>query len=151
MLDSGKLSTGKLKTMKLSSNTRYAVRILFELQGATTPLSMSALADKTGITLRAIENIQALFKENGLTSGTIGPGGGLMLAVPLEQISLGRLVRLFDNGVELTVCCGEKSNECPNRSRCANRAAWDDISAIVQEQLDGVALDQVYQKYFLRG
>lgn len=137
--------------MKLSSNTRYAVRLLFELQGASAPLSMSLLADKTGLTLRAIENIQAILRENGLTTSTVGPGGGLSLAVPLEKISLGTLVRLFDNGVELTVCCGEKSNECPNRHRCANRSAWDDISAIVQDSLDEVSLDKVYQRYFLRG
>lgn len=137
--------------MKLSTNTRYAVRIIFELQGASAPLSMSALADKTGLTLRAIENIQTVLKENGLTTATSGPGGGLRLAVPLERISLGTLVRLFDRGVELTVCCGEKSNECPNRGQCPNRAAWDDISAVLQEQLDNVSLERVYRKYFLRG
>lgn len=70
-----------------------------------------------------------------------------MLIVPLATISLGQLVSLFDNGVEFTVCCGDKANECPDQETCAIRAVWNVVSVGVQTHLDGVFLDKILDSY----
>ena len=46
--------------MKLSPNTRYAVRLLFELDAMRLPVSISALSQRTGITLRRVENVHTV-------------------------------------------------------------------------------------------
>lgn len=133
--------------MKLSPNTRYAIRILFELHGLSGPVSTAWLSEKTGISLRTVENIHAVLKQNGITSGTVGAKGGLQLLRTLADISLGDLVLLFDEGVAFSVCCGDKSNECPNQDTCEIRNAWNHVSAAVQEQLDRVSLESVLRRY----
>jgi len=133
--------------MKLSTNTRYAVRILFELQSFHEPVSTSWLAEKTGLTLRTVENIHAVLKRSGITSGTVGARGGIQLVKPLADISLGALVALFDGGVEFAVCCGDKSNDCPNQDGCEIRSVWRTVSSAVQKQLDAVSLDSILRKY----
>ena len=129
--------------MKFSVKTRYAVRILLELAAAAAPLSISDLADKTGISPRAVENICARLRYDGISTGIVGPGGGIRLEIPLEDISLGRLVYLFEDGVEFAVCCGDKANDCPNRHVCENRAVWRKISARIQEELDAIPLSSL--------
>ena len=62
--------------MKLSVKTRYAVRILSELATAASPLAMSDLSEKTGISLRAVETICAQLRYDGISTGIAGPGGG---------------------------------------------------------------------------
>lgn len=133
--------------MKLSPNTRYAVRLLFELKGLDQPVSTAFLAEKTGIALRTVETIHSVLRQNGITAGTVGAKGGIMLTVPLRDISLGRLISLLDNGVEFAVCCGEKANECPNQGVCEIRAVWDGVSAGVQRQLDAISLESILCRY----
>lgn len=133
--------------MKLSSNTRYAIRILFELEGLKEPVSTALLAEKTGMSPRTVENIHAVLRQAKITSGTVGAKGGIQLLTPLAGVSLGRLVGLFDGGVEFAVCCGEKSNECPNQYHCEIRNVWGRVSRTVQEQLDAISLGEIKRQY----
>ena len=133
--------------MKLSSSTRYAIRILLELSGAGRPLSAAVISEKTGITPRAVENIHAVLRRCKITFGTVGAKGGIELIRPLAEISLGTLVQLFDNGVEFAVCCGDKSNDCPNQESCGIRAVWRDVSARIQRELDAVSLEDIVRGY----
>ena len=127
--------------MKLSAKTRYAVRILFELAAASAPLSIGDMSEKTGISPRTVEDICARLRYDGISTGIVGAGGGIRLKVPLEDISLGRLVDLFEGGVEFAVCCGDKANNCPNRHVCENRAVWRKLSAKIQAELDAMPLE----------
>ena len=133
--------------MKLSVQTRYAVRILSELAATAAPLSIGDLSEKTGISPRAVENICAQLRYDGISTGIVGPGGGIRLEVPLGDISLGRLVYLFEDGVEFTVCCGDKANDCPNQHDCENRAVWRKVSGKIQEELDAIPLDSLLRRY----
>jgi Rrf2 family iron-sulfur cluster assembly transcriptional regulator len=133
--------------MKLSPNTRYAVRILFELGGSGGPVSLGALSESTGIRLRTVENVHAVLRRHQLTAATVGAGGGVQLLVPLERISLGLLVRLFEQGIEFAVCCGDKANDCPNQNSCEIRSAWRDISDRTLGLLDAVFLDRIFGLY----
>ena len=133
--------------MKFSPATRYAIRILFELRGLDVPVSTAWIAESTGMSLRTVENIQAVLKQKGITSGIVGARGGLQLARALSEISLGDLVRFFDDGVAFDVCCGEKSNDCPNQADCDIRSVWSGVSAVVQGQLDAISLESILQRY----
>jgi len=129
--------------MRLSAKTRYAVRILFELAVAAAPRSIGDLSEKTGISTRTVENICARLRYDGISTGIVGPAGGIRLEVPLRDISLGRLVDLFEDSVEFAVCCGDKANDCPNRHMCENRAVWRKVSAKIQAELDAIPLESL--------
>ncbi len=133
--------------MRLSANTRYAIRVLFELNGLPEPVATAFLAEKTGMTLRTVENIHAVLRREGITAGTVGARGGITMVVPLETVSLGRLVSLFDGGVAFAVCCGDKSNDCPNQSECGIRNIWKSVSRDVQRHLDAISLATILHQY----
>ena len=127
--------------MKLPTTIRYVIRMLLELNGAEKPVAANVLAEKIGVSHRVIENAQSVLKQNGYTSGTVGARGGISLARPLREISLGGLLALFDEQVEFTICQGEKSNDCPNLPRCTTRASWQNVSAKIQADLETYSLD----------
>ena len=133
--------------MNLSTNTRYAIRLLFELRKPGPPVSTAYLAEQTGIALKTMEKIHATMKRNGFTGGTVGMKGGIFLLVPLTEISLGQIVELFDDGIRLAVCYGNKANECPNQHCCDISSAWGKISRLMQESLNSISLWSILQEY----
>ncbi|NLC23777.1 MAG: Rrf2 family transcriptional regulator [Oxalobacter sp.] len=133
--------------MRLSANTRYAIRVIFELALAEGPLPIPALSEKVGIAQRTVENIHTVLRQHDITASTIGAKGGIHLAMPLSRISLGRMVTLFDDGVEFAVCFGNKSNDCPRQLVCDTRSVWGSISSRIQQELDAVSLDSILTQY----
>ncbi|WAW09620.1 Rrf2 family transcriptional regulator [Oxalobacter vibrioformis] len=133
--------------MRLSANTRYAIRVIFELALAEGPLPIPALSEKAGIAQRTVENIHTVLRQHDITASTIGAKGGIHLAMPLSRISLGRMVTLFDDGVEFAVCFGNKSNDCPRQLVCDTRSVWGSVSNRIQQELDAVSLDSILTQY----
>ena len=133
--------------MKLSTHTRYAIRILFELHLARGPISIAALSDLTNIGLKTVENIHAVLRQNDITASIIGAHGGIRLNKPLSAISLGKMIELFDEGVRFVVCFGEKSNDCPRQNVCETRSVWKTISGQIQKELDTVSLEAILDQY----
>lgn len=130
--------------MKFSTHTRYAIRVLLELSKTNEPVSMAKVSEETGIALRTVEAIHTVLKEYQVTGSTIGAKGGIYLETPLKEISLGLVVLLFDDGIEFSVCCGERTNLCPNRSECGVQACWNTISLEIQEYLNGIFLEDIF-------
>ena len=133
--------------MNLSTGTRYAIRILFELCEPGPPVPIALLSEQTGIALKTVEKIHTVLKQNGITDALAGPRGGIALLVPLAEISLGQMIALFDDGVRFGVCYGDKANECPNQKDCLISSAWGSISKMVQEGLNTISLWSILQEY----
>lgn len=128
--------------MKLSARARYASRILLELarHKSATPMSAATLSQHTGVSVQFVEQILKPLKQSGLTRSVRGAAGGHRLARPAEDITLGEVVRLMEGGIQLTVCCGEKANECPRRDGCLTRRAWMQVSNSLERELDSITL-----------
>ncbi|MDR2745600.1 MAG: Rrf2 family transcriptional regulator [Desulfovibrio sp.] len=133
--------------MKLKPDIRYAIRVIFTLTGLTRPVSIARLSEKTGIAPRAVELIHIVLKRNGLTTSAVGSKGGIKLAVPLAEITLGRLVEIFDDGVDFFICSGKKTNECPDKQKCAMRSVWNGLSDRIQQKLNSISLGEIFQDY----
>ncbi len=128
--------------MKLSARSRYAARILLELarHKSVLPMSAATLSQHTGVSVQFVEQILKPLKQKGLTSSIRGAAGGHKLARPAEEITLGEVVRLMEGGILLSVCCGEKANDCPRKGGCLTRRAWVQVSQSLETELDSITL-----------
>lgn len=133
--------------MKLSTHTRYAIRIIFELHLANSPVSIAALSEQTNISQKVVENVHAILKQNRITEAIIGARGGIRLCKPLSEISLGDMIDLFDEGVRFVVCFGNKSNDCPRQRVCETRSVWKTISGKIRQELGKVSLESILDQY----
>ncbi len=133
--------------MRLSTNTRYAIRIIFELHLANAPVPLASLSEQTNISQKTVENIHAILKQNGITEAIIGAHGGIRLCKPLSDISLCKMIDLFDDGVRFVVCFGNKSNDCPRQHICETRSVWKTVSDRISDVLEGVSLESILEQY----
>lgn len=127
--------------MILSTNTRYAIRLIYELHQVKAPLSITVLAERINVSVKVIENVHAELKRHGITDAIIGANGGIRLLRSIEDISLGKMIELFDSGVRFVVCFGNKSNNCPRQS------VWKTISNRIQNELDSISLADILDEY----
>ncbi len=133
--------------MRLSTHTRYAIRIIFELHLAKLPVPIAMLSAQTNISQKIIENVHAILKQNNITEAIIGARGGIRLCKPLSAISLGDMIELFDDGIHFIVCFGNKSNDCPRQSVCETRSVWKTISDRISRELGNVSLESILDQY----
>jgi Rrf2 family protein len=128
--------------MKLSARSRYAARILLELakHKEQTPVSATILSQHTGVSVQFVEQILKPLKQKGLTASQRGASGGHFLARPASEITLGQIVRLMEGGICLSVCCGERAENCSRKQGCLTRRAWVSVSLALEQELDAISI-----------
>ena len=134
--------------MKLSTKTRYGTRILIELalkidQGA---VQVSKIASSQKIPVKYLEQLLRTLKLAGIVKSVRGPKGGHLLVKNPEDISLGRIVRLFEGQTDLVECVSSPE-KCDMASECLVRHAWYEATSVLYEKLDGISIaDLVSEK-----
>lgn len=127
--------------MKLSTRSRYAVRLLLDLarhqdQG---PVQIGDISKRQEISVKYLEQLIRPLKKASLVSSVRGPKGGHLLSVAPEKITLGQVVRLLEGQAELVVC-GPEPDSCDRSDDCQVRLAWQTASRAMYEKLDSVSI-----------
>jgi Rrf2 family protein len=127
--------------MKLSTKTRYGTRILVELaqnrdQGV---LQVSKIASSTKIPVKYLEQLLRALKQAGLVKTVRGSRGGHILAENPEEISLGKVVRMFEGQTDLVECVSYPEN-CDMAPECLVRRVWHEATSVLYKKLDGISI-----------
>ena len=135
--------------MKLSTKTRYGTRILIELalkkdEGA---VQVSKIASTTRVPVKYLEQLLRALKQAGLVKTMRGPKGGHILVENPEDITLGKIVRMFEGQTDLVECVSYPES-CGMASECLVRRAWHEATDVLYEKLDGITIaDLISEKY----
>ena len=125
--------------MRISTETHYASRLLLDLalHAERTPLSAGALADSTGIPLDCVEDVMASLRAAGLVSS--GGGAGFRLGSRPEDISLGLVLRVMDDGIRLNHCRSVE-DRCPECRKCRTKDVWAGVIEAIERELEAITL-----------
>ncbi len=122
--------------MKISSRADYAAKAMLELSiNRDRPVTLSYLAHLQDISISYLEQIFAQLRKHGLVKSVRGPGGGYILNRPLDQISVGDIVRAIDN-----VHPQEGGAEEDRTHRL-----WRQLSNLVYGHLDTISLADIHR------
>lgn len=140
--------------MKVSKKSDYALRALISLAENPEVLhSIRELALKNDIPKRFLEHIMLDLKDAGIVKGIPGRIGGYSLALKPQDISMGRVIRLFDGMLSPIACVSQREYEhCSQEGKCKFRRLFLEIRnhvAKVMEQstlYDLITLAPVEQK-----
>ncbi|HEY3862809.1 MAG TPA: Rrf2 family transcriptional regulator [Verrucomicrobiae bacterium] len=132
-------------TLKLFSD--YSLRILM----------FAALREKGRFTVDEVARVYRLSRHHvakavnfltrhGYLRAQRGPGGGLSLGRPPEQIPLGELVRRTEQGAPLVECFDAATNTCPLIHACKLQQALAEASAAFFDTLDRYTLADLVSK-----
>ncbi len=123
--------------MRLSTKTRNGTRILVDLANFYNkgPVQVGDISKRQDISVKYLEQLIRPLKNKGLISSVRGPKGGHMLTKKPEDITLGEVVRAFENYHEADECFSDDEC-CFLMDHCKLREAWLQATNVFFEILD---------------
>jgi len=133
--------------MKLSTRSRYGTRLLLDMaqhydQG---PIQLGEIAKRQEISLKYLEQIIIPLKKANYVLSVRGPKGGHFLARPPEDITLGEIVALLEEGPSL-VECSEHAEVCQRSNICPTRLIWKEVAQAMFDKLDAITLADLAER-----
>ena len=125
--------------MKLSSRTQYAIKAMLELANSPkSSISLNSLSTTQNISLSYLEQIFAALRKNQLVNSVRGPGGGYLIAKPLEAITVADIVVAIDP--QLTKCAEYQADSN------ISKAMWNSLSTKIYSYMDSITLAQLQEE-----
>jgi Rrf2 family nitric oxide-sensitive transcriptional repressor len=103
--------------MQLSLHTDYALRVLMTLAATDQHLSVDEIAQRFRISRNHLAKVVQGLQAAGLVETFRGRGGGMRLARPAETITVGEVVRRFEN-LDAFVSCFASGAGCVINGMC---------------------------------
>lgn len=129
--------------MQLTTHTDYSLRLLIYLavRDDPEPARVQDAAARYRISAHHMAKVAQTLVQLGYVHSYRGRGGGLALAVPVESINIGALVRRTEN-LRLLECFGPNST-CPIDPVCTLKRALGEAQEAFLAVLDGYTLDRL--------
>ncbi len=133
--------------MKLSTRSRYGTRLMLDMaqhynQG---PIQLGDIAKRQGLSVKYLEQIIIPLKKAHYIESVRGPKGGHILTKPPQEITLGEIVALLEEGTSL-VECSDNAGVCDRADICPTRLIWKEASEAMFERLQAITLDDLVKR-----
>lgn len=133
--------------MLIPMKVDYAVRILVFLamqpEGGYTPTSN--IAKHQHIPEPYLLRISADLVRSGIVESRRGPGGGIRLAKPPTDITVGKVVDCVDHTFSAIDCLSEP-DACLISAACSQRELWGDVEQMLLDYLFQIKIDDLVKK-----
>jgi Rrf2 family protein len=116
--------------MWISKRTDYATRavLALALTDAEAPMKLEELARRTAVPRSVLEQLMPALRSAGIVRSERGAHGGYRLNRPPEEITLERVVRLFQGPLAPIGCATRSHPEpCPMTLECSLRFVWQEV------------------------
>lgn len=130
----------------ITKKTKYALKALSYLATYSTgePILISELAKEENIPRKFLEAILVALRKGGVLKSKIGKGGGYMLALPPENISIGKIVNVLEGGFALVECLNDnvkaECSECGDPLCCGTRLVMIDVKKAIDSVFESTSL-----------
>ncbi|MDX5365147.1 MAG: Rrf2 family transcriptional regulator [Alphaproteobacteria bacterium] len=127
--------------MRLTLHTDYALRLLMHLALAPDRLvTISEVADAYAISRNHLVKVAHELGREGFVETLRGRGGGLRLARPPEDISIGHVVRVMEEDFRIVECFDRNTNTCCIAPACRLKHLLREAMDAWVAVLDGATL-----------
>lgn len=116
--------------MWISKRTDYATRAVLALSIAEDggPLKIAELTQRTAVPQTVLEQVLPVMRTAGIVRSERGPHGGYRLNRPPNEITLERVVRLFQGPLAPIGCATRhRPEDCPMTVACSLRYVWEEV------------------------
>jgi Rrf2 family cysteine metabolism transcriptional repressor len=116
--------------MWISRRTDYAARAMLALtlDDQAGPVTLEELARRCAAPQSVLEQVMPVMRTAGLVRSERGRSGGYRLNKDPEEISLERVVRLFEGQLAPIACATRHEPEpCPMTVGCSMRVVWERV------------------------
>ena len=131
--------------MKLSTKTRYGLRILIQIAlscDQRKAVKGKFIAAKQDISEAYLEQIMIPLKNADIIRTLRGCNGGYALKRQPEEITVLDIIELFEGKVNL-VKCVEDEKECYRCSYCLANRVWGKLANSLRKEASAISLEQL--------
>lgn len=129
---------------RISSRSHHGLVFVSELAKAVShgkPVSIRTVTGKMHLSEGYLEELVRVLREGGMVRSARGRSGGYVLAKPLEQITMGEIIRLLDGPVVFARCQDASATRpCPAEGHCASRHFFGKLKTAIDRELDSTTL-----------
>src|SRR5919106_1681869 len=126
--------------MWITAKTDYATRAVLALALANDdaePMKLSEIAERTAVPASYLEQIMSQLRGAGIVRSERGPSGGYRLNHRPQEITLERVVRVFQGQLAPIGCATRSSPEpCPMEVACSLKEVWQEVRDATIEILE---------------
>jgi Rrf2 family transcriptional regulator, nitric oxide-sensitive transcriptional repressor len=132
--------------MRLTTKTNLAARILMACAvNESVTLRSAEIAQACNASLNHLLQLVNALQAHGFIETLRGRSGGLRLARPPAQISMGDVFRVFEAGTPFAECFDPETNTCPLSATCRLRGYVARAVEAFYHELDMVTLADLTQ------
>jgi len=137
--------------LKLSTKGRYGLRAFIDLAvcGESQPVSLTSIAERQEISVSYLEQLMAKLKKAGLVKSVRGVNGGYSVAKPVDEISVGDVLRALEGELIPVECAGIDSNKttrCNGSSQCVSKIVWKRINDSINDTVDSINIGELVKE-----
>ncbi len=133
--------------MQLTTKGRYAVTAMLDLASSKSakPVTLDMISQRQNISLSYLEQLFAKLRKASLVKSIRGPGGGYLLNVSAENVTLTQIIEAVDENIDLRRCHGLRN--CLRGKQCLSHHLWCEVSDQIRGFLSTRNLQQVIDDY----
>ena len=135
--------------MRLSTQSRYGVRALFDIAYHSEGLETQVkdISRRQGISPRYLEQIFQKLKRSGILGSKRGPSGGYFLNKKPEEITIGEVIRITEGNIAPVLCIDpeDKSQPCGRSGECVTQVIWNEAGNRLKEYFDSITVKDLCQ------
>ena len=122
--------------MKLSTRSRYAVRLLVALaaEKSDQPVLLKKIAEEEEISDKYLSQLIIPLKSAGLIRSFRGAKGGYALAKKPKEITVEEIVTVMEGTTEI-IDCVENPDACSRVDLCITRDVWEGLGKVISDYL----------------
>ncbi|MGA8571077.1 MAG: Rrf2 family transcriptional regulator [Desulfobaccales bacterium] len=130
--------------MKLSAKSRYGTRLMLDMAQhyEEGPIHLAQVATRQGISVKYLEQIIIPLKKADYIRSVRGPKGGHSLAMAPDEITVGEIVALLEEGTSLAECA-HNDKVCERSQNCLTRWLWKEAGRALFDKLYSITLADV--------
>jgi len=136
--------------LKLSTRSRYGLRLLFELSldyGNNNYLFLKDISGRQGISEKYLSNIIIPLKAAKIVNSSRGAHGGYTLAKPPEKVTVKEVIDILE-GNSIVVECLNNSAVCDRINQCPTQDLWRKLESVINNFLASVTLRDIVDDYY---
>ena len=133
--------------MQLTTKGRYAVTAMLDLASnkSAKPVTLDMISQRQNISLSYLEQLFAKLRKALLVKSVRGPGGGYLLNISAEDVTLTQIIEAVDENIDLRRCHGLRI--CLRGKQCLSHHLWCEVSDQIRGFLSTRNLQQVIDDY----
>jgi Rrf2 family protein len=133
--------------VKVSTKGRYGLKAMIDIAiySNSEAVTLKSISERQNISEGYLEQIFSILRKSGLVIGRKGAQGGYSLSKPINEISVGEILRALEG--ELVLVDINNANSIDSLDNYINENLWNVINKNINDYFDSVNLQDLVDKY----